>query len=280
MVSTETKAALIQRAIDAGIKRIEVTSFVNPKRVPQMADAEDLLAILPNKPDVSYIGLVLNRRGCERALAAGVSEVNFVLVASDTFNRRNQGVETKESVAAWAEVSKAAHRAKVRCGVTLAAAFGCPYEQEVPITRVVELAERVAEHGPDEISLADTIGVAVPTDVAERVHAVGSALPDVPLRCHFHNTRNTGLANACAAIEAGVRRLDSSIGGIGGCPFAPAATGNIASEDLVYMLDRMHIVTGLSLQGLIETAQWLEKQIGRPVPSMLTKAGPFPRRAV
>lgn len=278
-VSTEVKAAFIRRAIEAGSRRIEVTSFVSPKRVPQMADAEALLTVLPEKPEVSYIGLVLNRRGCERALAAGVREVNFVVVASDSFSRRNQGVGTVESVAAWGEVSKAAHEAKVKCGVTIAAAFGCPYEQEVPTGRVVELAKRVADYGADEIALADTIGVATPADVAERVHAVSSTLPHVPLRCHFHNTRNTGLANAYAALQAGVSRLDSSIGGIGGCPFAPAATGNIATEDLVYMLQRMHIETGLSLARLIETAHWLEERIGKTVPSMLTKVAPFPGRA-
>lgn len=279
MLPTAAKVELIERAVAAGIRRIEVVSFVNLKRVPQMADAEAVMTALKGSRSVSYIGLVLNRRGLERALAAGVSEVNFVVVASDTFSRRNQGASTDEGIAAWAEVASESRAANIPCSVTISAAFGCPFEGEVPLARVVEVAKRVAEHQPTEIALADTIGVASPRDVTRRIDAVSSAVAKLPLRCHFHNTRNTGLANAYAAVEAGVTVLDASLGGIGGCPFAPAATGNIPTEDLAYMLERMGLSTGLSLSKLVETASWLEAQLMKAVPGMLSKAGLFPRSA-
>lgn len=278
MLPTAIKVELIRRAIDAGVRRIEAVSFVNPKRVPQMADAEGVMAALP-RGTASYIGLVLNRRGIDRAIAAGVSEINFVVVATETFSRRNQGAGTDESIAAWAEVAKAARAAKIPTSVTISAAFGCPFEGEVPVERVLEVVKRIAENPPDELALADTIGVATPHDVTLRVGAVAQALPGVRLRCHFHNTRSTGLANSYAAVESGVAVLDSSIGGVGGCPFAPAATGNTPTEDLVYMLERMGITTGLSLPRLIETAIWLEGQLMHPVPGMLSRAGTFPRAA-
>ncbi len=271
-----TKVEFINRAIAAGIRRIEVASFVNPKRVPQMADAEDVLAALPRRDDVSYIGLVLNRRGFERAQAAGCNEIGMAVVVSETFNQRNQGASVTESVAAWHEIAALAHAAGIRAQVTLSAAFGCPFEGEVAVERVVELARRVAEARPFEIALADTIGAGVPSQVSELVGRVREALPGIPLRCHFHNTRNTGIANAYAAVAAGVRVLDASNGGIGGCPFAPAATGNIPTEDLVYMLTRMGIATGVDLDALLATGRWLQEQLGRPVPGMLIKAGGFP----
>ena len=279
---TDVKVALIERLIAAGARRIEVTSFVNPKRVPQMADAEALCAALRKSDDVSYIGLVLNRRGFERAAMAGISEVNFAVVASDTFSRRNQGGSTEDAIAGWADIARAAHAATVQCSVVIGAAFGCPFEGEVPVKHVVDIARRVAEHGPAEIALADTIGVASPRDVLERFRAVSDAVPGIRLRGHFHNTRNTGLANAYAALECGVSALDASLGGIGGCPFAPAATGNIPTEDLIYMLDRMNVDTGMSLSALVETSLWLEERLGRRVPAMLGKAGLFPaeRRAI
>jgi hydroxymethylglutaryl-CoA lyase len=276
---TASKVELINRLIAAGVRRLEVTSFVNPKRVPQMADAEEVLAALEKHPDVIYVGLVLNRRGFDRAAAAGCNEIGMAVVASDTFNRRNQGVSTDESVAAWLDIAAAAHAAGIRPQVTISAAFGCPFEGEVPAQRVVELAKRVAEARPVEIALADTIGVGVPSQVTDLVARVREAVPGMPLRCHFHNTRNTGLANAYAAIEAGVGALDASVGGIGGCPFAPAATGNIPSEDLIYMLERAGYDTGISLDAMIETGKWLEAQLGRTVPGMLVKAGGFPRPA-
>jgi hydroxymethylglutaryl-CoA lyase len=275
--TTAAKVEFISRAVAAGIRRIEVASFVSPKRVPQMADAEDVLKALPRRAGVHYIGLVLNRRGFERAQAAGLSEISMAVVASDTFSERNQGATTEESVAAWLDIAAAARAAGICAQVTISAAFGCPFEGEVPVARVVELARRLAAARPTEIALADTIGVGVPSQVTELLGAVRAVAPGIPLRCHFHNTRNTGLANAYAAVEAGVAALDASVGGIGGCPFAPAATGNIPTEDLVYMLTRMGVATGIDLEALIATGRWLQDQLGRPVPGMLVKAGSFPK---
>jgi hydroxymethylglutaryl-CoA lyase len=276
VLPTATKVEFIERAIAAGVRRVEVTSFVNPKRVPQMADAEAVLQALPRRDGVHFIGLVLNRKGFERAAAAGCNEIGMAVVASDTFNQRNQGVTTGQSIAAWLDIACAAKAAGIRPQVTVSAAFGCPFEGEVPPSRVVEIVCRVAEAGPFEIALADTIGVGVPAQVIELLGRVQEAVPGIPLRCHFHNTRNTGLANAFAAVQAGVRTLDASLGGIGGCPFAPAATGNIPTEDLVYMLQRSGYDTGISLAAAIETGRWLQAQLGRPVPGMLVKAGDFP----
>ncbi len=277
VVATAAKIEFIERAVAAGLTRLEVTSFVNPKRVPQMADAEAVLAGLPRRDDVTYVGLVLNERGLHRALAAGCGEIGMAVVASDTFNLRNQGVSTAQSVADWLAMAAAAKHAGLRAQVTVSAAFGCPFEGEVDPGRVVDLVCQVAEAGPVEVAIADTIGVAVPRQVRSLLTRVSAALPGMPLRCHFHNTRNTGLANAYAALEAGATVIDSSIGGIGGCPFAPAATGNIPTEDLVYMLHRMGVETGLDLDRLIETAAWLQTQLGRPVPGALVKAGVFPK---
>lgn len=276
VVSTAVKVEFIERAIANGLRRLEITSFVNPKRVPQMADAEDVLKALPRRADVHYVGLVLNRKGFDRAAAAGCNEIGMAVVASDTFNRRNNGVSTEESIAAWLEIAASAKQAGIRPQVTVSAAFGCPFEGEVSADRVVEVVRRVAEADPFEISLADTIGVGVPAQVTELVGRVRAAVPGVSLRCHFHNTRNTGLANAMAAVQAGVATLDSSLGGIGGCPFAPAATGNIPTEDLIYMLHRSGYETGVSLDGAIETGKWLQEQLGRTIPGMLIKAGNFP----
>ena len=275
---TENKVALIERLIAAGARRIEAVSFVNPKRVPQMADAEAVMAAVPRRADVKYIGLVMNGRGFERALACGVDEVNFVVVASDTFNRRNQGVGTDDSIRTLAEIAAATRSANMPLSVVVAAAFGCPFEGEMPIGRLISVLGKIATHEPREVALADTIGVGAPSDVTERFAAVRRIMPEAVLRAHFHNTRNTGLANAYAAIAAGVTALDSSVGGIGGCPFAPAATGNIPTEDLCYMLERMGVNTGLSVPALIEVSRWLEEQLGRGVPAMLGRAGAFPPR--
>ena len=275
-LSTADKIELINRAVAAGVRRIEATSFVNPKRVPQMADAEEVMAGLPRRDGVSYIGLALNRRGVERALEAGCHEVNFVVVASETFNRRNQGASVEETLATWNEVAALARNAGTPCGITISAAFGCPYEGEVPTERVAEIAQIAAVAEPSEIALADTIGVGVPAQVHERMAAVAEAAPGIALRCHFHNTRNTGLANAQAAIEAGVGALDASIGGIGGCPFAPAATGNIPTEDLIYMLDRSGIEAGVDIGAIIDVAAWLAKRLGHELPALLGRAGVFP----
>ncbi len=275
-VGTAAKIELIQRSLASGVTRIEVASFVSPKHVPQMADAEAVVAGLPRHPGVSYIGLVVNRRGFERALAAGVDEVNFVVVATDTFSQRNQGMLTFSACDSWASFSGAVRPAGMRSSVTIGAAFGCPFEGEVPVERVVELARRIAETEPDEIGLADSIGSGVPTQVADRVAAVREVIGAIPLRCHFHNTRNAGMANAVAAIGAGVDALDASLGGIGGCPFAPAATGNIPTEDLVWMLERMGVRTGLDLGGLVDAAHWLATQLGKQLPALVSRAGVFP----
>jgi hydroxymethylglutaryl-CoA lyase len=284
VVDTATKVELIERAVAAGVRRIEVASFVNPTRVPQMADAEAVVAALPDRTadGVTYVGLVLNRRGLDRAVAAGIREVNVVAVATDTFGRRNQGTTSDESVAVVVDVSAAAREAGVRTTAVVSVAFGCPYEGEVATARVVEVARGCADAGVDEIALADTIGVAAPTDVAERVEAVRAALHDaagerVALRAHFHNTRNTGLANAWAAVQAGVTALDASLGGIGGCPFAPNATGNIPTEDLVYLLERSGVDTGLDLSALASIVPWIEERLGKRVPGLYAKAGAFPR---
>jgi hydroxymethylglutaryl-CoA lyase len=276
VVSTETKLELIRRLVDAGLRRIEVASFVHPKRVPQMADAEAVLAGLPRKQGVQYVGLVLNRKGFDRALAAGCTEIGMVTAATDSFAQRNQGASVEETIRAWEEIAPLAQAESIRAQVTISVVFGCPFEGEVSIQRVVDIATRLARSNPTEIALADTIGVAVPAQVTRVLHAVQAAVPQVPLRCHFHNTRNTAVANAYAAVLAGVRTLDSSVGGVGGCPFAPNATGNVATEDLLYMLARSGYETGVDLNRLIDTARWLEGQRVKPVPSMLSKAGPFP----
>jgi hydroxymethylglutaryl-CoA lyase len=239
-----------------------------------MADAEAVLAALGSKGE--FIGLVLNRKGFERAQAAGCGEVGMAVSATESFSQRNQGCSVEEGIAAWLDIARAARAAGIRAQVTISTAFGCPFEGEVDVGRVVEIAHRLAAGNPDEIAVADTIGVAVPTQVTRLVAALGRELPTVRLRAHFHNTRNTGLANAYAAVEAGIRALDASCGGIGGCPFAPAATGNIPTEDLCFMLHRMGYTTGVDLAELIETSRWLQGALGHGVPGMLVKAGLFP----
>ncbi len=276
VLSVATKVEFIERAVRAGAKRIEAVSFVHPERVPQMADAEAVLAALPRTDDVSYIGLVLNRRGAQRAVDAGVDEMNAVVVASDTFSQRNQGTTVEGGLEVWRDIAGIAHAAGIPVSVTVAAAFGCPFEGAVPAARIVEIVERAVEFGPAEIALADTIGVGVPSQVIELTSAVRDVAPGLPVRCHFHNTRNTGYANAYAALTAGVETLDASLGGIGGCPFAPAATGNIATEDLLYLLDAMHVETGIDLAGAISAGQWIGERLGAPSPSLLGRAGQFP----
>jgi hydroxymethylglutaryl-CoA lyase len=276
LLSTKTKVALIERAIAAGVRRIEATAFVHPKRVPQMADAEQVMAQVPRDGGVSYIGLVLNQRGFERARQAGVDEVNVVVLATDTFSERNQGMTVEESLRAWSQIAGLAHDAGIRPSLTIGAAFGCPFEGEVNPDQVRAVVRRAVEAGPAEIALADTIGVGVPTQVTELVSAVQDLAPEAALRCHFHNTRNTGYANAVAAVAAGVQTLDASAGGIGGCPFAPAATGNIATEDLIYLLERMSVATGVDMGAVAATGQWIGEQLGIDVPALLGRSGPFP----
>jgi hydroxymethylglutaryl-CoA lyase len=278
-LTTEQKVELVARTTAAGLDRAEVASFVNPKRVPQMADAEAVLEGLADAvpaAQLSRIGLVLNVRGIDRATETALQEVNVVVVSTDTFAQRNQGTDTAGLIEVLAQVVPIAKAAGIVPTVTLAASFGCPFEGEVPIARSVKLAEQVAATGVAEIALADTIGVAVPADVRARFDAVRAVTGDLPLRAHFHNTRNTGYANALAAYEAGVTILDASLGGIGGCPFAPKATGNIATEDLVYLFERSGIRTGVDLDALIEHAAWLEGVLGHPTTGQVSKAGTFP----
>lgn len=277
ILSTEDKVELVERAVRAGARRVEVTSFVNPSRVPQMADADDVMAALPRTEGVRYAGLVMNRRGLERALKAEVDEIDVVVVATDTFCQRNQGMSTAEACDTAAALVREARAAGVFSTITIGASFGCPFEGEVPVERLREVVQRVVDTGPDELALADTIGVAVPTDVTARLAMAREvAGPDLPLRLHLHDTRHTGVANAVAAVEAGVRTLDASIGGAGGCPFAPNATGNVATEDLVYLFDRMGVTNGLDLASITATAAWLEQRLGRPLPGALLRAGSFP----
>ena len=276
ILPTGSKVEFINRVIDAGIRRVEVASFVHPKRVPQMADAEALIEQLPDLDDVSYIGLIMNERGLDRALETKIDEIGMVVLSTDSYNRKNQGVDIDESIRVWGDISKRAKQHGLRANVMISSAFGCPYEGEVKVDRIVELAKRLIEAHPAELGIADSIGVAVPGQVTEVLGRVRDVIGDLPLRCHFHNTRNTGLANAHAAVESGVTYLDASVGGIGGCPFAPAATGNIPTDDLLYMLDRSGVETGVSLGNIIETSRWLEQELGRDVPALLPKAGMFP----
>ncbi|MBT8141219.1 MAG: hydroxymethylglutaryl-CoA lyase [Gammaproteobacteria bacterium] len=277
LFSTDQKLHLINAAIDAGVKRIEVASFVHPKRVPQMADAEAVCAGLSQREDVTYIGLVLNQRGLDRAIAAGVDEAGCVVSASDGFGQNNQGQSSQESVDIASAMIEKARAAGLAANVTISVAFGCPFDGEVSSQRVVKMAKTLAQAKPHEIAIADTIGVANPWQVTDLINAVKKEIPNMPLRMHFHNTRNTGIANAYAAAKAGVQTLDSSIGGIGGCPFAPAATGNIPTEDLLYMLERAGVQTGLDLEKINQTAKWLSETMQRPVPGMVSKAGGFPK---
>jgi hydroxymethylglutaryl-CoA lyase len=276
MFSTEQKLDMIARAIDAGVRRIEVASFVNPKLVPQMADAEAVSAGLVRRDDVTYIGLVLNKRGALRAIAAGLSELGAVCAASDGFAIRNQGQTSYESLAMCCEVVRLANAEGRRAQITISTAFGCPFDGEVDPQRVVDMAKIAAAAGPVEIAVADTIGVAGPRDVADLVARVKSAIAPLPVRVHFHNTRNTGLANVWAAVTAGARTVDASLGGLGGCPFAPRATGNVPTEDVVYMLERSGYRTGLDLDRVIGAAEWLTHNMGRDLPGMVSRAGNFP----
>jgi hydroxymethylglutaryl-CoA lyase len=281
-VSTADKVQLVQRAVAAGLRRVEAVSFVNPTRVPQMADGAAVMAALnapgtlPDRAAVSIAGLVLNARGLESALATGVDEVNVVVVMSDTFATKNQGRSTRELIDVWHAVGPAARAAGLVTTVTVAAAFGCPYDGEISDERFATVIAAIAEVAPDELALADSIGVAVPSDVRRRVADVAALAPGVRLRCHLHNTRNTGLANAVAAVEAGVRVLDASLAGVGGCNFIPNATGNIPTEDLVYLLHRMGYRTGVDLDAAIATVPWLEAVVQHPTAGLLARTAPFP----
>ena len=279
ILPTEVKKEFITRTIDAGIKQIEVTSFVHPKKVPQMADAEKLVESLPENDDVTYIGLIMNQRGFERARDCGIDEVGMVIVSTDTYNMKNQNVVTQESIDNWLSIAAEAKSAGIRTSVVIACSFGCPYEGEIDPEHIASIAEQVLKGKPDVLGLADSVGVDVPSQIKKTFSLIKELAPSIPLRTHLHNTRNTGLANAAAAVEAGVSIIDASTGGIGGCPFAPRATGNIPTDDLLYMLDRSGVETGVDLRQVVKTTDWLEEQLGRAVPAMVPKAGIFPENA-
>ena len=275
--STAQKLELIHRMVASGAKRIEVASFVRADRVPQMADAEAVIAGLSLPDDVTAIGLVLNKKGAMRALETRIDEIGAVCITTDTFAQRNQGQTSRESVTSAVEIVRFARAEGRRAQVTIAASFGCPFEGEVGLERVIEIARTLAEAGPLEIAVADTIGVAVPVQVFEAVTRLRAELGAMPIRVHLHNTRGTGIANAWAAIEAGAATLDASVGGIGGCPFAPDATGNIATEDLLYLLQRSGVSTGYDLDSTIDTSRWLAGQLNQNLQGLVSRAGTFPR---
>ncbi|MBX9801312.1 MAG: hydroxymethylglutaryl-CoA lyase [Caulobacteraceae bacterium] len=276
------RADLVRRLEAAGARRIEAVSFVHPKYVPQMAGAEEVMAALPHAAGHSRIGLVLNGKGYDRALGTAVDEVNVAMSATDGFGLKNQGLSVDQQVQMLADIIAGRANAAGQPGATpalsatLSCVWGCPFDGEVSAGQVADLVGRIDELGVAEIALADTIGAGDPWAVTKKVEAARAAAPDAVLRLHFHDTRNTGLANAYAGIEAGVSVLDASVGGIGGCPFAPGATGNIATEDLVYMLERAGYSTGHDLDALIGTARWIGEKIGRPAPSALSRAGGWP----
>ena len=274
ILGVATRAELVRKLAAAGVSAIEVASFVDPRRVPQMADAEEVVEAVGTMPGVVRAGLALNERGYERLAETGLDEVRFAFGVTESFNQRNQGASVAESVGTAGRIVARAREDGRRSTVTLSVAFGCPFEGEVDPGRVLEIAAQVLASGPDALVLADTIGVAVPGAVRA---LVSQAAPlGIPVGGHFHNTRNTGYANALAALEAGATVLDASVGGLGGCPFAPNATGNIATEDLVYTLHREGVATGIELGGLIEIAAWLAETLGRRLDGQLYRAGPFP----
>ena len=279
LFTTSQKLELINHALAAGVRRIEATSFVNPQLVPQMADADAVAAALPHREGIIFIGLVLNKRGALRAIEAGMDELGAVCAASDGFSTRNQGLTSAASLAMCCEVVQLAQAQGRRAQITISTAFGCPFEGEVDPLKVVQMAQVAAAVGPVEVALADTIGVASPGEVARLVERVSVAIKPIPVRVHFHNTRNTGLANVWAAVQAGAKIVDASLGGIGGCPFAPRTTGNVPTEDVVYMLHRSGYQTGLDLDRLITAAQWLSNAMERSIPGMLSRVGPFPKRS-
>jgi (R)-citramalyl-CoA lyase len=272
-LAPEVRAELCDKLAATGIPRVEAASFVNPKRVPQMAGAEEVMAAIERSPHTSYAGLVLNEKGYERAVEAGVDEVRYAFPVTETFARRNQNTSVEDATALSARLVERARLDGVRVSITLSAAFGDPFEGKVEPGHVLDLAGEVAASIPDEIVLADTIGVGVPSQVRNLVEGV--ATHGITVGCHFHDTRNTGIANAAAAVESGATVLDASVGGTGGCPFAPRATGNIATEDLIYLLHGMGYETGIDLDALIEVASWLAQQLDKELPGQLYKAGNF-----
>jgi hydroxymethylglutaryl-CoA lyase/(R)-citramalyl-CoA lyase len=272
-LAPEVRAELCDKLAATGIPRVEAASFVNPRRVPQMAGAEEVMAAIDRSPHTTYAGLVLNEKGYQRAVEAGVDEVRYAFPVTETFARRNQNTTVEDATALSARLVERARLDGVRVSITLSAAFGDPFEGKVEPDHVLGVASQVAASIPDEIVLADTIGVGVPSQVRNLVEGV--ATHGITVGCHFHDTRNTGIANAAAAVESGATVLDASVGGTGGCPFAPRATGNIATEDLIYLLHNMGYHTGIDLDALIEVASWLAQQLDKELPGQLYKAGNF-----
>lgn len=282
-VETADKLGLINRLIAMGARRIEVASFVNPRRVPQMADAEGVIAGLPVAPGVSFIGLCLNERGVDRAIATlksarPLDEAGCVLVASDSFGIINQGQSVAEGITANSAMLKKAKHAGLYAQVTISAAFGCPYEGPMSADHIVTLAARMADAGAEEVGLADTIGVAVPAQVQELTARVIAAIAPIPIRLHLHDTRGLAPANAWAAWQAGCRTFDSALGGLGGCPFAPGAAGNVGTEELLYLFEKSGIATGYDLAAALGANAWFAGIMGRPLPSRTGKAGDFVAR--
>ena len=273
-LSPAMRAELCDRLAAAGVKRMEAASFVNPKLVPQMAGAEEVMTALHRKPGVAYAGLVLNEKGYERALSAGVDELHYAFSAADEFGRRNQNATTDEGLKTALGLVARARSDRMPVTVTISVAFGSPFDGPVAPRRVLQIVERLMAVPPDEICIADTIGVGVPAQVHELVR--GARELGATVGAHFHNTRNTGYTNAVAALEDGVVSLDASVGGAGGCPFAPNATGNIATEDLLYLLRGQGIETGIDLDALVATSRWLGGQLGKDLPGMLARAGDYP----
>jgi (R)-citramalyl-CoA lyase len=273
ILSPEVRAQLCDKLAAAGVPRVEAASFVNPKRVPQMAGAEEVMAAIDRRPGTSYAGLVLNEKGYERAIEAGVDEVRYAFPVTETFARRNQNTTVADAIGLAGRLTERARLDGVRVSITMSAAFGDPFEGRVEPTHVLGIAEKVGEANPDEIVLADTIGVGVPSQVRELVGNVSGY--GITVGCHFHDTRNTGMANAVAAVESGATVLDAAVGGTGGCPFAPRATGNIPTEDLVYLLHGMGHETGIDLEALIEVAKWMSEQLGKELPGQVYRAGNF-----
>ena len=273
-LSPAMRAELCDRLAAAGVKRMEAASFVNPKLVPQMAGAEEVMTALHRKPGVAYAGLVLNEKGYERALSAGVDELHYAFSAADEFGRRNQNATTDEGLKTALGLVARARSDRMPVTVTISVAFGSPFDGPVAPRRVLQIVERLMAVPPDEICIADTIGVGVPAQVHELVR--GARELGATVGAHFHNTRNIGYANAVAALEDGVVSLDASVGGAGGCPFAPNATGNIATEDLLYLLRGQGIETGIDLDALVATSRWLGGQLGKDLPGMLARAGDYP----
>ncbi|HTA03660.1 MAG TPA: hydroxymethylglutaryl-CoA lyase [Streptosporangiaceae bacterium] len=276
-VPTQAKIELIDRLSLTGVQRIEAVSFVRPDAIPQMADADEVWRGIERASGVRYSALVPNLRGARRALDSGLTEIEAVVSASDTHNRKNVNRSTAESLDDIAEIIALAHDRGASCQVIVSTAWGCPYEGDVPVEQVVAAARRAVADGADTISFGDTTGMATPGRVYALVGEFRSACPDVGLNLHFHNTRGTGLANVLAALQLGVADFDASVGGLGGCPYAPGATGNIATEELVHMVEDMGVSTGIDLDAMIEAAADAERIIGRQLPSQVLRAGPRSR---